>query len=189
MHRFNEACTLMAGRAFERKRAYLIEPCIQAVFATKCVNSFGLPAHDEYCLVSANVAAAYKRCTPPCASGLSSLGVDAVTDRLLRCAGQERSRVGHVRAGWAHQSADRQWATISRTVCPSPRLRRTGPWAKLLHLLFLMAVVETDDLPPMDPDDFVGVESTRSSIWPRGPLDQQHSGEDVEQVRIKSTDG
>ena len=55
--------------------------------------------------------------------------------------------------------------------------RRDGKW-------FLMATVEFDDVPPVDPNDFLGVDLGVANLATDSD-GQQHSGADVERVRRK----
>ena len=55
--------------------------------------------------------------------------------------------------------------------------RRDGKW-------FLMATVEFDDVPPVDSDDFLGIDLGVANLATDSD-GQRHSGADVERVRLK----
>ena len=177
MRRFNEACNWLAVRAFERKLANRFG--LHKLYYYELRERFGLPAQMA-CLVSANVSAAYKRDTakPVSFRPLASMPYDR---HLLRY--QDLTRV-------SMSTLDgRLSLPMVMGAYQAEQFAQVKYYAELVHrkdgTWFLMAVVETDALPPLDPDDFLGVDLGVENLATDSD-GQQHSGEDVEQVRIKS---
>ena len=176
MYRFNQACNWVAQRAFERKLANRY--ALHKLYYYNVRQQFDLPAQMA-CLTFAQVAAVYQSDKSKQVSfrPLASIPYDA---RLLHYRGFDRvslttlagrivvpmvmgtyqvEQFGHVK----------RYAKLVR--------RRDGKW-------FLMATVEFDDQPPVDPDDFLGVDFGVENLATDSD-GEQHSGTDVEQVRVK----
>ena len=176
MGRFHQACNWVAQRAFERKLANRY--ALHKRYYYDVRQQFELPAQMA-CLTFAQVAAAYKRDQRKKVSfrPLASIPYDA---RLLHYRGLDRvslttldgrlvvpmvmgtyqaEQFGHVK----------RYAELVR--------RRDGQW-------FLMATVEFDDQPPVDPNDFLGVDLGVANLATDSD-GHQHSGADVERVRLK----
>ena len=148
MCRFHQACNWVAHRAFGRKLANRY--ALHKLYYYAVRQRFDLPAQMA-CLTFAQVAAAYKRdkskkvsfrpwaSIPYDARLLQYRGLDWVS--LTTLAGRlvvpmvmgtyQADQFGHVK----------RYAELVR--------RRDGKW-------FLMATVEFDDVPPCEPDDFLG---------------------------------
>ena len=176
MRRFNEACNWLAVRAFERKLANRFG--LHKLYYYELRERFGLPAQMA-CLVSANVSAAYKRDTakPVSFRPLASMPYDRHLLRYQDLTTVSMStldgRISLPMVMGAYQAE--QFAQVKYYA--ELVHRKDGKW-------FLMAVVETDDLPPLDTDDFLGVDLGVENLATDSD-GQQHSGEDVEQVRVK----
>lgn len=177
MRRFNEACTWLAVRAFERKLANRFG--LHKLYYYELRERFGLPAQMA-CLVSANVSAAYKRDTakPVAFRPLASMPYDRHLLRYQDLTTVSMStldgRISLPMVMGAYQAE--QFAQVKYYA--ELVHRKDGKW-------FLMAVIETDDLPPLDTDDFLGVDLGVENLATDSD-GQQHSGEDVEQVRVKN---
>ena len=177
MRRFNEACTWLAVRAFERKLANRFG--LHKLYYYELRERFGLPAQMA-CLVSANVSAAYKRDTAKQVAfrPLASMPYDRHLLRYQDLTTVSMStldgRISLPMVMGAYQAE--QFAQVKYYA--ELVHRKDGQW-------FLMAVIETDDLPPLDTDDFLGVDLGVENLATDSD-GQQHSGEDVEQVRVKN---
>ena len=176
MGRFHQACNLVAQRAFERKLANRY--ALHKRYYYDVRQQFALPAQMA-CLTFAQVAAAYKRDKRKKVSfrPWASMPYDA---RLLQYRGLDRvslstlaGRVVVPMVMGAYQADQfghvRRYAELVR--------RRDGKW-------FLMATVEFDDVPPVEPDDFLGVDLGVENLATDSD-GARHSGTDVEQVRLK----
>ena len=176
MGRFHQACNWVAQRAFERKLANRY--ALHKLYYYAVRQRFDLPAQMA-CLTFAQVAAAYQRDKRKKVSfrPLASIPYDA---RLLHYRGLERvslstlaGRIVVPMVMGAYQAEQfghvRRYAELVR--------RRDGKW-------FLMATVEFDDVPPVEPDDFLGVDLGVVNLATDSD-GQQHSGADVDQVRLK----
>ena len=176
MGRFHQACNWVAQRAFERKLANRYALHKRYYYAVR--RQFDLPAQMA-CLTFAQVAAAYKRdqrkkvSFRPWASipydarllqyrGLNRVSLATLAGRLvvpMVMGAYQAEQFGHVKG----------YAELVR--------RRDGKW-------FLMATVEFDDVPPVAPNDFLGVDLGVANL----ATDSDgacHSGKDVERIRIK----
>ena len=176
MQRFNAACDWVAERAFERKLANRY--ALHKRYYYEVRQQFDLPAQMA-CLTFAQVAAAYKRDKNKKVSfrPLSSMPYDrhllhyrdfkevslsTLQGRIvvpMVMGDYQASQLGHVK----------RYAELVR--------RRDGKW-------FLMATVEYDDAPPIDPDDFLGIDLGVANLATDSD-GQRHSGADVERVRLK----
>ena len=176
MCRFHQACNWVAQRAFERKLANRY--ALHKLYYYAVRQQFDLPAQMA-CLTFAQVAAAYKRDQRKKVSfcPLASMPYDA---RLLHYRGLDRvslttlaGRIVVPMVMGAYQAEQfghvRRYAELVR--------RRDGKW-------FLMATVEFDDQPPVDPNDFLGVDLGVENLATDSD-GARHSGTDVEQVRLK----
>ena len=176
MGRFQQACNWVAQQAFERKLANRY--ALHKLYYYDVRQQFDLPAQMA-CLTFAQVAAAYQRdkrkkvSFRPWASmpydarllhyrGLDRVSLSTLAGRLvvpMVMGAYQAERFGHVK----------RYAELVR--------RRDGKW-------FLMATVEFDDVPPVEPNDFLGVDLGVANL----ATDSDgvcHSGEDVERVRVK----
>ena len=176
MQRFNAACDWVAERAFERKLANRY--ALHKLYYYEVRQQFDLPAQMA-CLTFAQVAAAYKRdknkkvSFRPLSSmpydrhllrykGLECINLKALagrTDIPCKMGRYQAEQFGHVK----------RYAELVR--------RRDGKW-------FLMATVEFDDVPPVDSDDFLGIDLGVANLATDSD-GQRHSGADVERVRLK----
>ena len=176
MCRFHQACNWVAQRAFERKLANRY--ALHKLYYYAVRQQFDLPAQMA-CLTFAQVAAAYQRDKRKKVSfrPWSSIPYDA---RLLYYRGLDRvslttldGRIVVPMVMGTYQAEQfghvRRYAELVR--------RRDGKW-------FLMATVEFDDVPPCEPDDFLGVDLGVENLATDSD-GQQHSGADVERVRVK----
>ena len=148
--RFHQACDWVAQRAFERKLANRY--ALHKLYYYAVRQQFELPAQMA-CLTFAQVAAAYQRDQRKKVSfrPLALMPYDA---RLLQYRGLDRvslttldGRIVVPMVMGAYQAEQfghvKRYAKLVR--------RRDGQW-------FLMATVEFDDEPPVDPNDFLGVD-------------------------------
>ena len=176
MHRFNEACAWIAERAFDRKLANRY--ALHKLYYYSVRDQFDLPAQMAV-LVCAQVAGAYKRdkrkkvSFRPLASmpydrhllrykGLECINLKTLAGRMdipIKMGDYQAEQFGNVK----------RYAKLVR--------RRDGKW-------FLMATVEFDDQPPVDPNDFLGVDLGVENLATDSD-GQLHSGADVERVREK----
>ena len=176
MRRFNQACTWLAERAFERQLANRF--ALHKLYYHKLRARFRLPAQMA-CLVCAQVAANYKRdkSTRISFRPLASMPYDR---HLLRFGDvgtvsmatlQGRVKMPMVMGTYqAEQFGNiKPFAELVR--------RKDGKW-------FLMATVEFDDEPPVAPVDFLGVDLGVANLATDSD-GEMHSGEAVERVRIK----
>ena len=174
--RFNEACNWVAERAFERKLANRY--ALHKLYYYTVREQFDLPSQMA-CLTFAQVAAAYKRDKSKKVSfrPLASMPYDA---RLLHYRGLDSvslttldGRIVVPMVMGAYQAEQfgnvKLYAELVR--------RRDGKW-------FLMATVEFDDLPPCEPDDFLGVDLGVENLATDSD-GEQHSGNAVERIRLK----
>ena len=175
MGRFQQACNWVAQRAFERKLANRY--ALHKRYYYQVRQQFDLPAQMA-CLTFAQVAAAYKRDQRKKVSfrPLASIPYDA---RLLHYRGLDRvslttlaGRIVVPMVMGTYQAE--QFGHVRRY---AELVRRDGRW-------FLMATVEFDDQPPVDPNDFLGVDLGVANLATDSD-GQQHSGADVERVRVK----
>ena len=176
MRRFNEACNWLAVRAFERKLANRFG--LHKLYYYELRERFGLPAQMA-CLVSANVSAAYKTDTAKQVAfrPLASMPYDRHLLRYQDLTSVSMSTLDG-RISLPMVMGDYQAEQFAQVKYYAELVRRKdGKW-------FLMAVIETDDLPPLDTDDFLGVDLGVENLATDsdGAI---HSGDDVEQVRIK----
>ena len=177
MRRFNEACNWLASHAFERKLANRFG--LHKLYYYELRERFGLPAQMA-CLVSANVSAAYKRDTSKQVSfrPLASIPFDR---HLLRYKDLTSVSIATLdgRISLPMVMGDYQAEQFAQVKYYAELVRRKdGKW-------FLMAVIETDDLPPLDADDFLGVDLGVENL----AMDSdgaQHTGDAVEKVRVKN---
>ena len=166
----------MATCAFERKLANRY--ALHKLYYYDVRQQFELPAQMA-CLTFAQVVAAYQRDKSKQVSfrPLASMPYDA---RLLHYRGLDRvslttlaGRIVVPMVMGAYQAEQfghvKRYAELVR--------RRDGKW-------FLMATVEFDDVPPCEPDDFLGVDLGVENLATDSD-GQQHSGADVEQVSLK----
>ena len=176
MRRFNEACNWLAGKAFERQLANRY--ALHKLYYYDLREQFGLPAQMAS-LACAQVAGAYKRDKSIQVSfrPLASMPFDR---RLLRfwdlttvslTTLQGRIKMTMVMGAYqAEQFGNiKLFAELVR--------RKDGKW-------FLMAVVEFDDVPPCDTDDFLGVDLGVENLATDSD-GELHTGKDVEEVRVK----
>ena len=176
MRCFNEACNWLAGKAFERQLANRY--ALHKLYYYALREQFGLPAQMA-CLACAQVAGNYKRDKSRQVSfrPLASIPYDRhllrfwdlTTVSLTTLAG--RVKMSMVMGTYqADQFGNvKLFAELVR--------RKDGKW-------FLMATVETDDLPPLERDDFLGVDLGVENLATDSDGDL-HSGKDVEAVRVK----
>lgn len=173
---FNKACNWLAERAFERKLANRFG--LHKLYYYELRARFGLPSQMA-CLVSAQVAAAYKRDKSKQVSfrPLASMPYDRHLLRYVDLTSTSLSTLdGRIRVPMV--MGDYQAAQFAQVKYYAELVRRKdGKW-------FLMATVEFDDLPPLDPDDFLGVDLGVENLATDSD-GQRHTGEDVEAVRIK----
>ena len=176
MCRFQQACNWVAQRAFERQLANRY--ALHKLYYYEVRQQFDLPAQMA-CLTFAQVAAAYKRDKRKKVSfrPWAAMPYDA---RLLHYRGLDRvslttldGRIVVPMVMGAYQAEQfghvKRYAELVR--------RRDGKW-------FLMATVEFDDVPPVNPNDFLGVDLGVENLVTDSD-GQQHSGADVERVRVK----
>ena len=176
MRRFNEACNWLAGKAFERQLANRY--ALHKLYYYDLREQFGLPAQMA-CLVCAQVAGNYKRDKSkqvsfrPLASvpydrhllrfwDLTTVSLATLTGRVkmpMVMGDYQADQFGNVKL----------FAELVR--------RKDGKW-------FFMATVETDDLLPLERDDFLGVDLGVENLATDSD-GELHSGEDVEEVRVK----
>ena len=176
MRRFNEACNWLAGKAFERQLANRY--ALHKLYYYDLREQFGLPAQMA-CLACAQVAGNYKRDKStrvsfrPLASvpydrhllrfwDLTTVSLSTLTGRVkmsMVMGAYQENQFGNVKL----------FAELVR--------RKDGKW-------FLMACVEIDDLPLLDPDDFLGVDLGVENLATDSD-GEIHSGEDIEAVRVK----
>ena len=178
MRRFNAACNWVAERAFERQLANSY--ALHKLYYYEVRETFDLPA-DIAILVFAQVAACYKRDKSkqvsfhPLAAIPYRKGAFRYKDLStlnIKTADGQRHDIPMVMGDYqAEQFGNvKLFAKLVR--------RKNGKW-------FLMATVEHETEPPLDPDDFLGVDLGVENLTTDsdGAL---HTGEDVEAVRIKN---
>lgn len=177
MLQFNKACNWVAEKAFERKLANSYT--LQKLYYYEVREQFNLPANIAI-LIFAQVAANYKRdkskqisfrplaAIPYRRGAFRYKGLEFLN---IKTADEKRHDIPMVMGNYqAEQFGNvKLFAELVK--------RKDGKW-------FLMAVVETDDLPPLDTDDFLGVDLGVNNLATDsdGTI---HSGKDVEQVRLK----
>ena len=177
MRRFNEACNWVAEKAFERQLANSY--ALHKLYYYEVRERFDLPA-DIAILTFAQVAANYKRdknkqvsfrplaAIPYRKGALRYKGLTAVN---IKTADGNRHDIP-IQMG-QYQAAQfgniKLYAELVR--------RKDGKW-------FLMATVEFDDVPPVEPDDFLGIDLGVENLATDSD-GQQHSGKEVEHVRVK----
>ena len=178
MRRFNAACNWVAERAFERQLANRY--ALHKLYYYEVREIFDLPA-DIAILTFAQVAANYKRDKSkqvsfrPLAAvpyrkgafrykGLEALNIKTAEgnrhDIPMVMGDYQAEQFGHVKL----------FAELVR--------RKDGQF-------FLMATVEHEPEPPCDSNDFLGVDLGVESLATDSD-GEQHTGEDVEQVRINN---
>ena len=176
IRRFNQACNWVAKRAFERKLANRY--VLHKLHYYKVRQQFELPAQMA-CLTFAQVAGAYKRDKSKQVSfrPLASMPYDA---RLLHYRRLDRvsltTLAGRVVVPMVMGSYQAEQFGHVKRYAKLVR-RRDGKW-------FLMATVEFDDVPPCEPNDFLGVDLGVKNLATDSD-GQQHSGTEVERVRVK----
>ena len=176
MRRFNEACNWLAGKAFERQLANRY--ALHKLYYYALREQFDLPAQMA-CLVCAQVAGSYKRDKSKQVSfrPLASVPYDRhllrFWDLTTASLTTLKGRVKMAMVMGTYQEAQfgnvKLFAELVR--------RKDGKW-------FLMATVELDDVPPLDPDDFLGVDLGVENLATDSD-GEMHSGADVEAVRVK----
>ncbi|MCY3664894.1 MAG: transposase [Gemmatimonadetes bacterium] len=176
MHRFNEAANWLAERAYERRCANRY--ALHKLFYGDLRARFGLKA-QQACLVCARVAGAYKRDKSQRVR-FGPLAAVPYDTRLLNYKGFDRVSLATlsgrvvVPMQMGQYQAD-QWVNIK--LYAQLVRRRDGKW-------FLMATVETTPEPPVEPDDFLGVDLGVENIAADSD-GQRHTSEPVERVRLK----
>ena len=176
MQRFNAACDWVAERAFERKLANRY--ALHKLYYYEVRQQFDLPAQMA-CLTFAQVAAAYKRDKSKKVSfrPLSSMPYDR---HLLRYKGLEcinlKTLAGRtdIPCKMGRYQAE-QFGNVKRYAELVRRL--DGKW-------FLMATVEFDDVPPVDSDDFLGVDLGVANLATTHE-GEHFTGENVEHMRVQ----
>ena len=176
MRRFNEACNWVAERAFERKLAnrYALHKLLY--YETR--ERYGLPAQMA-CLTFAQVAGSYKRDKAKQVSfrPLAAMPYDRHLLRFWDLTTVSLTTLdGRVKMSMV--MGDYQADQFGNVKLFAELVRRKdGKW-------FLMATVENDDLPPMDTDDFLGVDLGVENLATDSD-GMMHSGGEVEAVRVK----
>ncbi|MYF93163.1 MAG: IS200/IS605 family element transposase accessory protein TnpB [Gemmatimonadetes bacterium] len=177
MRRFNAACNWVAERAFERQLANSY--ALHKLYYYEVREKFALPA-DIAILTFAQVAANYKRdkskrvlfrplaAIPYRKGAFRYKGLEMLN---IKTADGQRHDIPMVMGDYqAEQFGNvKLFAELVR--------RKDGQW-------FLMATVEFDAEPPCDPNDFLGVDLGVENLAVDSD-GQQHSGQDVERVRVK----
>ena len=176
MRRFNQACNWVAEKAFERQLAN--NYALHKLYYYQVRQRFALPA-DIAILTFAHVAAAYRRDKSqqvsfrPLAAipyrkgalrykGLDTANIKTLNGRLdipIKMGSYQAEQFGNIKL----------YAQLVR--------RRDGQW-------FLMATVEFDDVPPVDPDDFLGVDLGVANLATTHE-GKHFTGKTVERVRLK----
>ena len=176
MRRFNEACNWLAGKAFERQLSNRY--ALHKLYYYDLREQFGLPAQMA-CLVCAQVAGAYKRDKSKQVSfrPLASVPYDRHLLRFWDLTTVSLTTL-EGRVKMAMVMGDHQAEQFGNVKLFAELVRRKdGKW-------FLMACVETDDLPPLDPDDFLGVDLGIENLATDSD-GELHSGDNVEAVRVR----
>ena len=176
MRQFNQACNWLAEKAFERKLANRF--ALHKLHYHDLREQFELPAQMA-CLVCAQVAGSYKRdkSKPVSFRPLAAMPYDRHLLRFWDLNTVSLSTLqGRVKMPMV--MGDYQAEQFGNVKLFAELVRRKdGKW-------FLMATVEFADLPPVDPDDFLGVDLGVENLATDSDGDM-HSGEDVEVVRVK----
>ena len=177
VRRFNEACNWLAEKAFERKLANRFG--LHRLYYYELRERFDLPSQMA-CLVSANVSAAYKKDTSKQVSfrPLASMPYDRHLMRYKDLISVSLSTLdGRITVPMV--MGDYQAEQFAQVKYFAELVhRKDGKW-------FLMAVVEFDDLPPLDADDFLGVDLGVENLATDSD-GEIHSGKDVERARVKN---
>ena len=178
MRRFNAACNWVAERAFERQLANSY--ALHKLYYYKVREMFDLPA-DIAILTFAQVAANYKRdkskqvsfrplaAVPYRKGAFRYKGLEALN---IKTADGNRHDIPMVMGDYqAEQFGNvKLFAELVR--------RKDGQF-------FLMATVEHEPEPPLDTDDFLGVDLGVENLATDSD-GEQHSGDDIERVRTKN---
>ena len=178
MRRFNEACNWVAEKAFERQLANSY--ALQKLYYYEVREAFDLPA-DIAIQTFKQVAGCYKRdktkqvtfrplaAIPYRKGAFRYKGLDTIN---IKTADSQRHDIPIQMGNYqAEQFGNTKlFAELVR--------RRDGQW-------FLMATVAFDDVPPCEPEDFLGVDLGVENLATDSD-GQQHSGEVVERVRVKN---
>ena len=176
MRRFNEACTWLAGKAFERQLANRY--ALHKLYYYDLREQFGLPAQMA-CLACAQVAGNYKRDKAKQVSfrPLAAMPYDRHLLRFWDLTTVSLTTLdGRVKMSMV--MGDYQADQFGNVKLFAELVRRKdGKW-------FLMATVENDDLPPLDTDDFLGIDLGVENLATDSD-GNIHSGKDVEDVRVK----
>lgn len=177
MRQFNIACNWVAERAFERKLANAY--ALHKLHYYEVRERFDLPA-DIAIQTFAQVAAAYKR--------------DKSKRVSFRPLAAVPYRKGAFRFKGLHlvniKTADgvRHDIPIAMGQYQADQFGNVKLFAQLVRRkdgkLFLLATVEFDDEPPIDTDDYLGVDLGVENVATDSD-GEIHSGKDVEQVRVK----
>ena len=178
MRRFNAACNWVAEKAFERQLANSY--ALHKLYYYEVRETFDLPA-DIAILTFAQVAANYKRDKSKKVS-FRPLAAIPYRKGAFRYKGLERLNI-KTADGNRHDipmiMGDYQAKQFGNVKLFVELVRRKdGQW-------FMMATVEHEPEPPCDPDDFLGVELGVEHLAVDSD-GEMHSGEQVEQVRVKS---
>ena len=176
VRRFNQACTWLAERAFERQLANRF--ALHKLYYHELRAHFGLPAQMA-CLVCAQVAANYKRdkSTRISFRPLASMPYDRHLLRFGDVGTVSLSTVqGRVKMPMVMGTYQAEQFGNVKLFAELVR-RKDGTW-------FLMATVEFDDEPPVVPEDFLGVDLGVANLATDSD-GEMHSGEAVERVRIR----
>ena len=177
MRRFNAACNWVAEKAFERQLCNRY--ALHKLYYYEVRQQFSLPA-DIAIMTFACVAANYKRdktkqvsfrlmASVPFRKG--AMRFKSMTCVNIKTADGKRHDVEMVMGQYqAEQFGNvKLHAELVR--------RKDGQW-------FLMATVEFEEEPPVEPDDFLGVDLGVENLAIDSDA-EQHSGKDVEAVRMK----
>ncbi len=178
MRRFNAACNWVAEQAFERQLANRY--ALHKLFYYEVRETFDLPA-DIAIQTFAQVASCYKHDK---STQVSFRPLAAIPYRkgAFRYKGLETLNIktaDGVRHDIPMVMGDYQAAQFGNVRLFAELVRRKdGPF-------FLMATVEHEPEPPCDTDDFLGVDLGIVNLATDSD-GEQHTGEDVEQVRVKN---
>ena len=178
MRRFNAACNWVAERAFERQLANSYT--LHKLYYYEVRETFDLPA-DIAILTFAQVAAAYKRDKSKQVS-FSPLAAIPYRKGAFRYKSLEQLNIktaDGVRHDIPMVMGDYQAEQFGNVKLFAELVRRKD------GQFFLMATVEHEPEPPLDTDDFLGVDLGVENLATDSD-GAQHSGDDIERVRTKS---
>ena len=178
MRQFNVACDWVAEKAFERQLANSY--ALQKLYYYEVREAFDLPA-DIAIQTFKQVASCYKRdkSKPISFRPLAAIPYRKGAFRFKSLDTVNIKTADGQRHDMPIQMGDYQAEQFGNTKLFAELVRRKdGQW-------FLMATVEHAPEPPCDPDDFLGVDLGVENLAVDSD-GEQHSGQDVEHVRVKS---